>query len=86
MEAILSRSFKKQFRKLPLKQQTAFLDRLDIFLANPHDLMLGNHALRGEWSGLRSINVSGDCRAVYESLSKHLVKFHAIGSHSQLYG
>jgi len=47
--------------------------------------LLSNHALTGRWDGYRSINISGDLRAVYEMIDKDMVYFVAFGSHSQLY-
>ncbi|MFH1192383.1 MAG: hypothetical protein V1655_02815 [bacterium] len=45
---------------------------------------LNNHPLSGKLNGLRSINVSGDCRAIFEEKLEDII-FIAIGTHSQLY-
>ena len=81
-----TKSFQKQFQKILPKLQSTFFDRLEIFKNNPFQEILNNHSLRGQWAGFRSINVSGDYRAIYEDLGDSKVKFHAIGTHSQLYG
>ena len=73
------------FEKLPERLQDQFEDRLTIFISNIHHPLLHNHSLNGPWAGCRSINVTGDLRAVYEELSNGYVEFVAIGSHSELY-
>lgn len=85
-----SRSFIKQLEQAPTKIKIAFLRRRDIFEQNPNHPQLRNHALSGKRKGLRSINVTGDWRALYavEAGTKNLeiiALFQAIGTHSQLY-
>ena len=46
---------------------------------------LNNHALHGEYLGYRSINITGDLRAVYEIQDEKAVKFLFIDTHSNLY-
>ncbi len=82
---IYSARFKKQFKKLSLKVQSQTLKRLEIFLADQFDPILNNHSLHGEYSGYRSINVSGDIRLVYKEIDKNNHHLIAIGSHSELY-
>jgi len=45
---------------------------------------LNNHSLSGEWRGYRSIDITGDIRAVYR-IENEINLFVAIGSHNQLY-
>lgn len=85
MKIILHKDFKKQFKKLQPSDQKRFQERRDVFLANPFDLSLNNHALRGKYSGYRSINLTGDKRIVFRELEKDLVVFAAVGTHSDLY-
>lgn len=80
------KDFKKELRALPKKHQEQFLKRLDVFLKNPHHPILNNHKLGGKLQGRRSINVTGDIRAIYEEISKDAVLFLMIGSHNKLYG
>lgn len=80
-----SRTFKKMFKKQSVTLQNKFVDRLELFVKNPHHSLLGNHALHGEWAGCRSINITGDMRAVYEEIDKKHIEFVDIGSHSELY-
>jgi len=45
--------------------------------------LLNNHPLDGIWIGCRSINITGDFRAVYEELGNDNFEFVAIGTHSE---
>ncbi len=74
------KSFKKQHQKIKDK----FKERQIFFEINKFDPVLNNHALQGKWQGFRSINVTGDIRAVFKE-SGDLVIFVAIDSHSNLY-
>ena len=80
-----SRGFKKMFRKHSLPIQEKFYERLALFIKDQHSPLLSNHALNGEWVGCRSINITGDIRAVYEEVDKKHIEFVDIGSHSELY-
>ncbi len=86
MQYALSRSFEKQFAKLPKKTKEKAITALALFIENPEYPSLRNHSLRGEWSGCRSINITGDVRAVYVLHDTDMAQFVAIGSHAQLYG
>ncbi len=79
------RKFIKQFKKLPQKVQEKFEQKLRIFVLNRHNEELNDHLLAGEWSGHRSIDITGDIRAVYKE-ENNLIIFKAIGTHHQLYG
>ncbi len=79
-----SRSFSKTFRKADTKIQQAFERRLDMFLQNPNHPQLQNHALIGKLGSYRSINVTGDWRAIFSEQGERAT-FVALGTHSQLY-
>lgn len=85
MKIGLKRHFRKQFDKLPHKTQKIFYDKLRIFVIDPFDPILNNHKLHGELKNTRSINISGDIRAIYEELDENRVLFLMIGSHNNLY-
>jgi mRNA-degrading endonuclease YafQ of YafQ-DinJ toxin-antitoxin module len=55
-----SRTFDKQLKKAPHEIKTAFRKRFALFLVNPFHSQLRNHALKGEDTGFRSINITGD--------------------------
>lgn len=79
------KKFKKQLRRLPKKIQEKFYLKLEIFVIDPNSSGLNDHSLVGEWTGYRSIDVTGDIRAIYREDFESFV-FRAIGTHSQLYG
>jgi addiction module RelE/StbE family toxin len=85
MEYVLSKNFEKQFKKLPKKLKEKVIAQLELFVTNPVDKTLSNHKLSGEWVTHRSINITGDIRTIYNIENKDLVRFVAIGSHSELY-
>jgi addiction module RelE/StbE family toxin len=83
-----SRKFIKQLKKAPLSIKIAFKDRLIIFLENPFAPMLNNHLLKGRYLYFRSINITGDWRAIYQEIiekNEKIAIFLALGTHSQLY-
>lgn len=79
------KNFEKQYRKLSKSQKQKFLERQYLFIKNEFNPILNNHPLRGNYLGLRSINVTGDLRAIYKRAGD-IVIFTAIDSHSNLYG
>lgn len=84
MEAIFHKNFKKRFKKLPLKIQRQFYERLELFLRNKFDKTLNNHEVGAAFPDCRSINITGDCRAIFYE-QKDAVIFIIIGTHSDLY-
>ena len=80
-----TKSFDKQFIRLPSKDKQRFNTRLEIFKAHPFDVRLRNHALKGKYLGYRSIDIAGDLRALYTVKGDVVIIFAFIGSHSQLY-
>ena len=77
--------FGKQRGKLSAGAGKAFDERLRLFVQNPSHPMLRNHALHGGYAVCRSINITGDIRAVYTEIEPGTALFIAIGAHSQLY-
>lgn len=86
MEYFLSKSFQKQFKKLPKKTKEKAIVQLQMFVMNPMDYRLRNHRLSGAWAGYKSTDITGDIRAVYKEVDERVMRFDAIGSHSELYG
>lgn len=80
-----TKSFDKQYAKLNPKVKVAFKQRIEIFKVSPFDSRLRNHALKGKYLGYRSINVTGDVRALYTVKGNTVIIFGFTGSHSQLY-
>ncbi|MBI2356193.1 MAG: type II toxin-antitoxin system RelE/ParE family toxin [Candidatus Doudnabacteria bacterium] len=85
MEPFLHKSFRKQFDKLPPKVQQQFFKRLDLFLKDPFHPILNNHSVDAVYPNWRSINITGDYRALYELKSEDIFVFMKIGTHSELY-
>lgn len=89
MPVRFSKKFRRQYDKADQKIQSLFDKKLTTFLQNPFHPLLNNHALTGRLLGCRSINVTGDWRAIYqEDLDENgnqIVMFVLVGTHSQLY-
>ncbi|MDO8639580.1 MAG: type II toxin-antitoxin system mRNA interferase toxin, RelE/StbE family [bacterium] len=79
------RDFTKNYKRLPSKTKKKFQERLIIFEKDESNPILNNHALKGEYQDYRSINVTGDVRAIYVKNAQGVI-FVMIGSHSGLYG
>ncbi len=84
MQLKTTRGFDKQYSRLNPKIKQQFKERLGRFSANPFDVTLKNHPLKGKYKHCRSINITGDIRAVY-TVEDGSVVFGFIGTHSQLY-
>lgn len=85
MRIILHRNFEKQYRKLIAGEKRRVKERLALFLRDEFDPILNNHPLRGKYKGYRSINISGDLRAIYKFQSSETRLFVAVDTHSNLY-
>lgn len=83
---VTDRGFDKAYVKLSEKVKAKFKQRKNLFMENEFHALLHNHPLSGEYSGFRSINITGDYRAIYYRLNEDVVVFVDIGTHSQLYG
>ena len=87
MKIDYSKRFIKQLRKSPKHVQLAFAERLELFIGDRSHALLHNHTLHGTLSGYRSINITGDWRAIYAELENGSVLFfEMLGTHSELYG
>lgn len=86
MRVQLHPRFQKERDRLLLGQQTQLTERLKCFRRNRADPLLRDHALTGKYQGYRSINVTGDIRAVYKLIDANTALFTRVGNHSQLYG
>lgn len=88
MVVLYSTKFKKQLAKAGPKIQKALIKRRQILEKDPNDHALNNHKLSGRYSGFRSINITGDWRAVFSeerTNNTHTIIFRELGTHSQLY-
>lgn len=86
MQIEYSKTFIKKFKKCPINVKASFKKRLEVFIINQYDPALNNHPLIGVLKDYRSINITGDWRAIFEEIDAgKVVYFIAIGTHSQLY-
>ncbi len=86
MKIKYSKRFVKQLAKQPDKVRVQFKLRMQLFQHDMYDPLLRNHQLSGVLKGYRSINITGDVRAVYEVVDDEIYLYQMIGTHSQLYG
>ncbi len=80
--------FFKTLKKLDVKVRKSFKEQILVFSINPEDLQLDNHALKREWRGYRSIDITSDYRAIYKEKQigeEKVAYFVALGTHEELY-
>ncbi len=66
----------------------AFLEVLALFLEDPRYATLRNHALKKKYAGYRSIDVTGEWRAIFKetrSGKRKIITFQMLGTHKKLY-
>lgn len=85
MTIAYSKNFLKQAKKLNPELRKKLLERVEIFSENPLHPSLRNHPLKGKYKEYRSIDITGDIRALYLQKPNEAI-FETIGTHSQLYG
>lgn len=89
MNVRYSATFKKQYKKAQKKIQEKIKERISLFIRNPALQLLNDHVLTGKFQGCRSINITGDWRAIYSIRinlkSEQEYYFELVGTHSQLY-
>ena len=85
MKIFLHKNFVKKYAKLRRNEKARFKERRNLFLEDPYDPLLNNHALIGKYTGCRSINVTGNLRVVYDIIDEDSVLFIDIDTHSNLY-
>lgn len=82
-------AFLGQLKKLDVRMRKSFKEKLAIFVADPFNPQLDNHALREKYVGVRSIDITNDYRALYQEKlegDELIAFFMAIGTHEELYG
>ena len=85
MKIYFHKNFSKGLKKLRSGEKKSLGDRMRLFRENPFYVVLNNHALSGIYRGYRSINISGNLRALYEPIAKDAALFIIIDTHSNLY-
>lgn len=87
MKISYHRNFKKNFRKRISPHENLvkrFEERLGLFLKDPKNPILQNHALVGKRIDLRAFSITGDIRVVYFVKGGELYLLD-IGTHAQIY-
>jgi len=84
MEVVFHKQFKKKFKKLTVKVQKQFYNRLDVFIHNKNHTILNNHSVDKVFTNCKSINITGDYRAIFRE-NGDVTIFVNIGTHSDLY-
>lgn len=85
MKIELHRNFLKAYSRQSKKIQDKFKEKRDLFVKEMFHPLLNNHSLTGEYEGCRSINVTGDIRAIFYIKIDGDIVFIDIDSHSELY-
>ncbi|KKU90728.1 hypothetical protein A2702_02860 [Candidatus Amesbacteria bacterium RIFCSPHIGHO2_01_FULL_48_75] len=85
MQIDFAERFIKQLRKAPKSVQKSARERIEIFASDRFHPLLNNHVLSGKYQGYRSINITGDWRAVFRMIDNNTVYFEMLGTHSKLY-
>ena len=85
MKIRFHKNFDKQYKRLKQEQKKRVKERLALFLESPFHPILGNHPLKGKYKGYRSINITGDLRAIYKFINEQECIFVTIDTHSNLF-
>ncbi len=88
MKVKYSPEFLKTLKKINVRIRKSFEEQIRIFSKDIYNSQLNNHALKREYKGCRSINVTSDWRAIYQETKEGkdtVVYFITLGTHKQLY-
>ena len=76
--------FLKKLKKSSPKLREQFQEHLDMFLEDKFNPILENHSVDKAYPGCRSINVTGNYRALFQEVGD-VVIFVELGTHLELY-
>lgn len=85
MRLYFHKNYDKQYGKMRIKEKKKAQERLVLFIRNPFNPILNNHPLKGKYLNYRSINITGDLRAIYKLIDYDDCIFTTIDNHSNLY-
>ncbi len=85
MNVVFHKTFQKMFKKLPTKVQEKVGVRIELFVNDPLNGQLRNHSINVPYKDSRSIDITGDYRAIYKLVDKETALFTHVGTHNQLY-
>ena len=86
MKVLFSKSFIKRYEKMPQKLQRQVKRRVALLVDDSRHRTLNLHTVYYRGDAFISMNVTGDCRALFLWESEDRVRFYRVGTHSQLYG
>ena len=84
MKIFFHKRFNKKAKLLPTNHKEKLKGRLRLFQKDQFHPTLNNHPLVGSKKGYRSINITGDIRAVYKFEGDTII-FVDVDTHSELY-
>lgn len=85
MKILFHKKFDKDFHKMSIKIKNKFFERLELFEQEPFHALLNNHSVDAAYPGWRSINITGNYRALFNPEKPGTVLFMRIGTHPELY-
>lgn len=88
MEVSFSSSFKRAFKKIikgNKSLETAFWEKVEIFIRDPFDRRLRTHKLSGTLKDLWSFSVAYDVRVIFFFAGERRAVFIDIGDHDSVY-
>lgn len=88
MNVVYDSDFLEKLKKLGVRIRKSLREKILTFSKNPQDSQLDNHELRGEYAGHRSIDITGNYRAIYREVQigdETVAYFVTIGTHEELY-
>lgn len=89
MKIVFDPAFLSKLKKLNVRIRKSVKERIIIFSKNPNDSQLDNHALRDEYKGYLSVDITSDYRAIYKEIQighEIAAYFITLGTHEDLYG
>lgn len=76
-----TKTFQKEYKKLPTHIQTITKQKVQFFTTNPLHPSLRLHALKGTLGGIWSISITGSYRMLFERQKDGDIMFFTIGTH-----
>ncbi len=89
MRVVYDPLFLARLKKANVRIRKSFKERIIIFSKDPLALQLNNHALKDDYQGYQSIDITSDWRAIYKEAiigEDTVAYFIILGTHKELYG
>ncbi|MEI6296925.1 MAG: type II toxin-antitoxin system mRNA interferase toxin, RelE/StbE family [bacterium] len=81
-----SKKFLKKLEKSDKIIRKMVFEKVSLYINDKFHPLLNNHTLHGEYEGCRSINITGDYRAIFrENKNRDIILFLLLGTHGELY-